>query len=70
MTSDRHVNFQVHLPDAGMEATTWSIAGMDHFVNQPERENYGITSNKQMTFKKELSRHLLECDAWWQAIHK
>jgi len=39
MTADKHVQFQVRLSDAEIEAgTTWSIADMDRVVNQLERE--------------------------------
>jgi len=46
MTSDKHVEFQIHLSDAETQATTWSITDMDHIVNQLEREIRGNTPNE------------------------
>jgi len=68
MTADKHVQFQVCLSDAWIEATTWSIADTDCIVNQLEGEIYGITSKDQMRFTKEFSIRLFEFDAWWQVI--
>jgi len=68
MTADQRVEFQVHLSDAETEATTWSLADIDRIVSQLQREIYGITSNEQMRFKQESSIHLIEFEAWWQAI--
>jgi len=68
MTADKHVEFQVHLSDAETEATTLSLADIDHIVSQLEREIYGITSNEQMRFKQELSIHLIQSEPWWQGI--
>jgi len=34
MTADKHVESQVRLLDAGIEATTWSITDTDHIANQ------------------------------------
>jgi hypothetical protein len=68
MTADKCVPFQVCLSDAGIEATTWSIADIDCIVNQLEGEIYGTTSNDQMPFMKEFSICLMEFEAWWQAI--
>jgi len=68
MTANRCVEFQVRLSDAETEATSWSIADTDHIVSQLEREIYGIISNEQMRFKKELSIRLIEFEAWRQAI--
>ena len=50
MTTNKHVQFQVCLSDAEIEATTWSVADMDRVVNQLKREIYGITSTGQMRF--------------------
>jgi len=69
MTANKRVEFQVRLSDAETEATTWSIADKDCIANQLEREIYGITSNEQMRFKKELSIRLIEFERWWNAIH-
>ena len=68
MTTDKCVQFQVCLSDAQTEATTWSMADTDHIVSQVEREINGITSNKQMLFKKEFSICLVQFEAWWQAM--
>jgi len=62
------VEFQVPLSNAETEATTWSVADIDHIVSQLEREIYCITSNEQMRFKQELSIRLIQFEAWWQAI--
>ena len=37
-------------------------------MNQLESEIYGIASNEQIQFTKELSIHLIEYEPWWQAI--
>jgi len=68
MTADKGVEFQVHLSDAETEATTLSIADMDRITNRLEREIYGVTSNEQLSFKKEFSIRLIESEDWWQAI--
>jgi len=68
MTADKHVQFQVCLSDAEIEATTWSISDTERVVNQLEREIYGITLKDQMLFRKEFSICLVEFEAWWQAI--
>jgi len=52
MTTDRHAEFQVRLSKAETEVNTWCIADMDHVLNELETEIHGITSNKQMQFKK------------------
>jgi len=68
MIPDKCVQFQVCLSNAEFEATTWSITDRDCVVNQLNREIYGITSKDQMQFTKEFSIHLIEFEAWWQAI--
>jgi len=68
LTADKRVEFQVRLSDAETEANTWILADIDRIVSQLEREIYCITSNEQMRFKQELSIHLIEFEAWWQAI--
>jgi len=68
MTADKRVELQVRVCNAETEATTWSLAEIDRIVSQLEREIYGITSNEKMQFKQELSIHLIEFEAWWQAI--
>jgi len=50
ITAEKHLQFQVCLSDADIEATTWSIADMDRIVNQLTREIYGITSKDQVQF--------------------
>ena len=68
MTADKRVHFQVYLSDAGIEATTRSIADMDRIVNQLQRQIDGITSKDQMQFTKEFSICFVGFEAWWQAI--
>jgi len=68
MTADNRVAFQVHLTDDQTKATTWSIADTDRVANQLEWEIYGITSNGQMRFKKELSIRMIAFGSWWKAI--
>ena len=68
ITADKHVQFQVCLSDAEIEATTCSIADTDRIVNPLEREIHGSASNDQMWFTKKFSVHLVEFEAWWQAL--
>jgi len=68
MTANNCVQFQVCLSDAGIEATTWTNADMNHVGNQLERDIYGTTSKDQMRFTKKVSFHIVEFEAWWQAI--
>jgi hypothetical protein len=68
MTADKPVEFQVCLSNTVTEATTRSIAYTDCIVHQLERAMYCITSNEQMQFRKELSIHLIEFEAWGHAI--
>jgi len=68
LTAEKHVEYQVCLSDAETEATTWSIADMDHIVNQLESESYRITSNEQIQLKMAFSIGLNEYEAWWMAI--
>jgi len=68
MTADKPVEFQTRPSDAETEATTLSIADIDHIVSKLEREIYGITSNEQRRFKHGLSICLIESEAWGQAI--
>ena len=68
MTANMSVEFHVCLSDAETEATTWSIADTDPVWNQLEREIHGVTSNRHMLFKLELSIRLIVFDAWWKAI--
>jgi len=68
MTTDKHVQFQVCLSDAGIEATTWGVTDTDCVVNQLEREIYGNTLKDQMRFTMEFSIRLVEFEACWQAI--
>jgi hypothetical protein len=62
------MEFQVGLFDAEPEATTSSIADTDSIVCWLERDIYGITSNEQMLFRKELFVRLIKFEAGWQAI--
>jgi len=68
MTTNKHVQFQVCLTNAEIEATTCCITNTDCIVNQLDREIYGITSKDQMRFTKEFSIRLVKFEAWWQAI--
>jgi len=68
MSADKRVDFRVHLCDAETEATTWSITDTDRVANRLKREIYGIASNEQMRFMKELSICMIEFEAWWKAI--
>jgi hypothetical protein len=42
ITADQCVKFHVSLDDGETAATIWSIANMEHIVNQLESEMYGI----------------------------
>jgi hypothetical protein len=68
MSAGNRLQFQNRLSDAEPEATTWSLADMEHVTCQLEREIYGNTSNEQMQFKKEFSIHLIKLEAWWETI--
>jgi len=68
MITDKHVQFQVCLSNAEIEATTWSIANTDRVMNQLKREIYSITSKDRMWFTKEFSIHSVQFEAWWQKI--
>jgi hypothetical protein len=50
MTAYNWVKFQVHLSDAGSEATTWSITDSDSAPNYLEGEIYNVTSNEPIWF--------------------
>jgi len=63
MTTNKRVECHVPLSDAVTEATDWSLANTDPVVSQLERVIYGVTSNEQMQFKKELSIRLIEFEA-------
>jgi len=68
MTDNKWQQFQICLSDAEPEAMTWSLADTEQVTNQLEREIYGITSNEQKLFKKELSIRLIEYEALQEAI--
>jgi len=68
MTANKRVQCQVCLSAAEIETTAWSIADTDRFVNQLEREIYGITSKDKMRFTTEFSIRLVKFEASWQAI--
>ena len=68
MTTNQCMDFQVRLSNAENEAAIWSIADMDRIANQLEREIYGITSNEEMHFKKQLSIRLIKFEDSWKAI--
>jgi len=66
MTANRTLQCQIHLPDAQIDATTWSLADTEHVTNQLEREIHDITSNEQKQFKQEFSIRLIKFEAWWE----
>jgi len=68
MTADKHMQFQIRLSDAEIEATTCSITDTDCVVNQLEREIYGITSKDQMRFTKVFSIRSVGFEASLQEI--
>jgi hypothetical protein len=68
MTANKGMEFLVSQTNTKTEDTTWSIAHNDCMVSQLEREIYGITSNMQMQFKKDLSICLIEFEPWRQVI--
>lgn len=68
MTTDKWVNFQVHLSNGESEGTTCSVTDTDCTPNDLEGDIYDVTSNEQIWFWKELSMHLIEFEAWWKAI--
>jgi len=68
ITTNQCVEYQVRLSGDETEATTWSITDTDRIVSQLDWEIYGITSNEQMRFNKELSICLIDFEAWCQAI--
>jgi len=68
MTARKRLQFQICLSDAGIEATTWSLAIMEHVTIQREREIYCITSNEQKRFKNQFCIRLIEFEACWETI--
>ena len=68
MTADKRLQIQVRLPDAEIEATTWSFADMEPVTNLLEREIYGITSNEPKRFKTEFPIRLIQFEAWLETI--
>jgi len=68
MSHNRPVRFQVHLSLVESEASTWSIADIDHMMNQLERKIYGVTSNEQVWFTMGFSRCEIESMASWDTI--
>jgi len=68
MTTNKHVEFQVHLSNAVTDAVSCCIADTDCVANHLEREICGIISNDQMWFKNQFSIRLIEFEAWWKAI--
>jgi hypothetical protein len=68
-TAYERLRFQMCESNAETEATTWSLADMEIFTIQLEREIYGFTSNEQKRFKKDFSVHLIEFQARCETIH-
>jgi hypothetical protein len=64
ITPNMELQFQICLPVAETEATSWFLADTQQVTNQVERENLGITSNEQTLGKTELSMRLMEFEAW------
>ena len=68
MTAHKRLQFQIRLPDAETDATTWCLADTERVTIQLEREIQGITWNEQKRFRTEFSIHLIEFEAWWETI--
>jgi hypothetical protein len=68
MSANKQLQFQVHRFITETEATTWSLADIEHITIQLEREIYGITLNEQKLFKKEFSIRMIEFKDWWETI--
>jgi hypothetical protein len=54
MTTDSHVEFQIHFSNSETTSTTRSITDTDHILNQLESAVSGIMLNEQMQFKRKL----------------
>ena len=67
MTTDNHVEFQVHFANSEATATTGSITDMDHIVNQLERAVSSIMLTEQMQFKRKLYILMIDFEASWKA---
>jgi hypothetical protein len=65
MRADMQMQFPNLLSDAQTEAMTRSLVDLERVTNHLGRDVYGITSNEQMQFKKEVSLHWIELEAWW-----
>jgi len=66
ISANRGEKFQVCLSDAETEATTSSMADIDHIVTHLEREMYCMILNEHMRIEREFSIGLIEFEAWWQ----
>jgi hypothetical protein len=60
MTADKQLQFPICLSAAETDVTTCTLADTQSITNQLEREINGITSNKQIRFKKEFSLSLID----------
>jgi hypothetical protein len=47
---------------------TWSLADTEQVTNPLEREMFGITSNEQQQFKKEVSLHSIDIESYWETL--
>lgn len=54
MTANMFVQFQVHPSHAETDGSTKKIIHVECIVSQLQRQIYGITSNKQVLFKKRI----------------
>jgi len=68
MTTDKRLQFQIRLSDAGKDALICSFADTERVTLQLDREFYDITSNEQKQCKKEFSIRMIEFEAWWETI--
>jgi hypothetical protein len=68
MTGEKPLHCSIRLSEAGTDPMSWSLADTERVTIQREREMYGITWNEQKRFKTEFSIHLIEFEAWWEAI--
>jgi len=64
ITANMRVEWHLWVGNAETEANTWGRANMDYIVNQQERVLVGITWNKQMPFKTELSCCWIKFQDW------
>jgi hypothetical protein len=68
MAADKQLPYQIRLSDGVTAPMTWSLDDTECVTIPLESEIYDITLNEQKGFKKELSIHLIEFNAWWETI--